>query len=72
MSSITSKLRNRHAMTQFGIYMNYAFCVGHADPRLHEQWFHITLELDSGQAGVETVQKCLKYGHVVVAMKKQQ
>jgi hypothetical protein len=38
------------------------FCVGHGDPRLHDQRFY-TLELDSGQAGVETVQECLKYDH---------
>ena len=43
----------------------------HRDPRLHDQWFH-TLELDSGQAGVETVQECLKLYHVEVAMKIQQ
>ena len=28
--------------------------------------------IGSGQAGVETVQKCLKYDHLVVAMKIQQ
>jgi len=69
MSSATIKHRKRHGTTQFAFYMNYFFWQG--DPRLHDHWFH-TLELDTGQAGVETVQECLKYDHLVVAMKIQQ